>query len=285
MRSITLLAGTLLLVSSLARASGRCNEGTVAGGLHCACPDVRAQIASGEITCPSGYVPVVYDLGRPYPPDGTTSAFTIRGSRGSSCPTLERTVGITGHFVMCWGPPEKGCRQMSVPYNSFCLDTADETLGSRCSGACADVSTNVIAIMNAGAAHFHVCPPLDPTTSCRSTSNGDREIFRFQPGGFCVTDGCEGTSIGADACVGGWGATYLGFGRHDTEPGSYDWPSGAFKVAYRGRRPVCGAIGECIGHRGEWTGTIIATPSPTSPNPPPCLGAPGSTCNPATCMP
>jgi hypothetical protein len=51
----------------------------------------------------------------------------------------------------------------------------------------ANVSTNIIALMDAGAAHFQVCPPLDPTTSCRSTSNGSEELFRFQPGGFCVT--------------------------------------------------------------------------------------------------
>lgn len=286
MRWTRSLPAAVVLLASIAHASGRCNEGTVAGGLHCACPDVLQEISDGIVTCPNGYVPVVYDLSKPFPPDGTTSSLTMRGSVHSMCPRLERTVGVSGHLVLCWGAVDRGCRQMVVPYNSFCIDTADETLGPDCPGACQDVSTNLIAIMNAGAAHFHVCPPIDPATSCRSTSNGDQELFRFQPGGFCVTDQCDGAAPGADTCVGGWGATYLGFGRHHTEKGWYDWASGAFKVAYRGKRPVCGALDACIGDRGEWTGEIIATPSPSSPNRPPCLGSPGDTCTPATtCLP
>src|SRR5262245_31893826 len=139
--------------------------------------------------------------------------------------------------------------------------------------------------MNAGAAHFRVCPPGDSASSCRSTSPGDVELFRFQPGGFCVTDACDGQSIVSETCVGGWGATYLGFGHHGTDKGWYDWATGALKVDYRGRRPVCGLLGDCIGHRGHWTGTIVATPSSSSPNPPPCLGASGAACNAPRCMP
>ncbi|HXJ35388.1 MAG TPA: hypothetical protein VMS22_15250 [Candidatus Eisenbacteria bacterium] len=283
--SRTTIALASLLVASLARASGRCNEGQLAGGLQCGCPDVRAQIQAGLVSCPSGYVPVVYDLGQPFAPDATTSTLTMRASVRSQCPTLERTVGVTGHLVVCWGPPEGDCRQMVVPYNSFCIDTEDTTLGAACNGACQDVSTSIIAIMNAGAAHFRVCPPNDPATSCRSTSPGGVEIFRFQPGGFCVTEECDGAAPGPDTCVGGWGATYLGFGRHQTQRGWYDWPSGAFKVDYRGHRPVCGALGACIGDRGHWTGTFVATPSPTSPNLPPCLSAAGDVCNPTACTP
>ncbi len=273
-------------LASLAYGSGRCNVGTVAGGLHCGCPDVLAQISDGVVTCPSGYVPVVYDLGQPFTPDSTTSSFTMEGSPRSMCEGLEKTVGVTGHLVICWGPPDRGCRQMVVPYNSFCIDTEDTTLGPGCSGACSDVSTNIIALMNAGAAHFHVCPPsASPSAPCRSTSNGGKELFRFQPGGFCVTDQCDGASPGADTCVGGWGATYLGFGHHGTQQGWYDWASGAFRVDYRGRRPVCGDLGTCLGNRGHWIGTFIATPSPSSPNPPPCLTHAGDTCNPSSCLP
>lgn len=265
--------------------SGRCNDSQLAGGFHCGCPDVGTQLGAGDVFCPSGFVPVVYDLAQPFPPDGTTSTLTMRGSRFSTCPTLERPVGVTGHLVVCWGPPLEGCRPMVVPYNSFCIDTADETLGASCPGACADVSTHVVAIMNAGAAHFRVCPPSDPATSCRSTAPGGVELFRFQPGGWCVTEECDGAAPGPDTCVGGWGATYLGFGRHQTPKGWYDWTSGAFKVDYRGHRPVCGALGECIGNRGTWTGTLVATPSPGSPNPPPCLTKAGDACNPGACMP
>jgi hypothetical protein len=282
----TMIVGALVLVASSARASGRCNPGTVAGGLNCTCPDILKQISDNVVTCPSGYVPVVYDLGQPFPPDATTSSLTMEGATGSHCPGIEKRVGVAGHLVICWGPPDKGCRQMVVPYNSFCVDTEDTTLGAGCDASCANVSTNIIAIMNAGAAHFHVCPPApNPTSPCRSTSNGGTELFRFQPGGFCVTDECSGTSTGPNTCVGGWGATYLGFGHHGTPNGWYDWASGAFKVDYRGRRPVCGALGNCIGDSGHWTGTFIATPSPASPNLPPCLTKAGDTCNPSACAP
>jgi hypothetical protein len=104
--------------------------------------------------------------------------------------------------------------------------------------------------------------------------------------GFCVTDECDGASSpGSNACVGAWGATYLGFGHHGTPQGWYDWASGAFKVDYRGRRPVCGALGNCLGGTGHWTGTFVATPSPASPNLPPCLTKAGDTCNPSACAP
>jgi hypothetical protein len=275
----------IALLAAHAFASGRCNSGQLAGGLHCGCPDVVAELQGGLVGCPSGFVPVVYDLAQTFPPDGTTSTITMRGSRGSQCPALEKTVAVTGHAVICWGPADGGCREMVVPYNSFCIDTADEPLGPDCSGTCAAVSTNVVAIMNAGAAHYRACPPNDATLSCRSTSPGGVELFRFQPGGWCVTEECEGPNVGPDTCVGGWGATYLGFGRHHTPKGWYDWSAGAFKVDYRGHRPVCGALGACIGDRGEWTGTLVATPSPQSPNPPPCLGKSGDACSPATCMP
>jgi len=140
--------------------------------------------------------------------------------------------------------------------------------------------------MNAGAAHFHVCPPIDTSTSCRSTSNGDQELFRFQPGGFCVTDQVRRLGAGTGYVRRRMGRNVPGVRQAPPEKGWYDWASGAFKVAYRGRRPVCGALDACIGDRGEWTGQIVATPSPTSPNPPPCLGNPGDTCTPATtCLP
>ena len=278
----TMLFG-LSLLASLAYGSGRCNLGTIAGGVRCGCPDVLSQINDDVVTCPTGYMPVVYDLGQPFPADSTTSSFTMEGSVRSMCEGVEKKVGVNGHLVICWGPPDRGCRQMVVPYNSFCIDTEDTQLG--CQGACSSVSTHIIALMNAGAAHFHVCPPsANPSVPCRSTSNGGTELFRFQPGGFCVTDQCEGAST-TNACVGGWGATYLGFGHHGTQQGWYDWASGAFRVDYRGRRPVCGALGDCLGNRGHWTGTFIATPSASSPNPPPCLTHAGDTCNPSACLP
>jgi hypothetical protein len=290
------LSSTLVLlvlfvgVSPVSAADSRCADGQLAGGLHCGCPDVVAEIAQGLITCPNGFVPVVYDLGKPFPPDPSlTSSLTMEGSVRSKCQGLEKTVGVTGQLVICWGPEDRGCRQMSVPYNSFCIDTENTTLGAGCDASCANVSTNIVALMDAGAAHFHVCPPsANPSAPCRATSNGGDELFRFQPGGFCVTDECDGASSpGPNACVGAWGATYLGFPNrgHDVPSGWYDWASGAFKVNYRGRRPVCGALGACLGNTGHWTGTFVATPSPASPNPPPCLTKAGDTCNPSACAP
>ena len=284
-RALVLIA-LLIGVSPAYPADSRCADGQLAGGLHCGCPDIVGEIKQGLITCPQGFLPVVYDLGNPFPPDSAISSFlNMEGSVNSKCAGLEKKVGVTGQLVVCWGPEDRGCRQMSVPYNSFCIDTENTTLGAGCDASCANVSTNIVAIMDAGAAHFHVCPPLNPATSCRSTSNGGEELFRFQPGGFCVTDECDGASSPPpDACVGAWGATYLGFGGHGTPKGWYDWASGAFKVDYRGRRPVCGALGDCLGGSGHWTGTFVATPSPASPNPPPCLTKAGDTCNPSACM-
>ena len=54
--------------------------------------------------------------------------------------------------------------------------------------------------------------------------------------------------------------------------------------ATRGRRPVCGALGDCLGNTGHWTGTFVAT-SPASPNPPPCLTKAADTCNPSAAHP
>jgi hypothetical protein len=45
-------------VSPVYSADSRCADGQLAGGLHCACPDVVAEIAQGLITCPNGFVPV-----------------------------------------------------------------------------------------------------------------------------------------------------------------------------------------------------------------------------------
>src|SRR5262245_39428172 len=122
----TILSLAILLAARPALPSGRCNEGQLAGGLHCACPDINAQLKSGDVFCPSGYVPVVYDLAQPFGPDGTTSSLTMRGDKGSVCPTLAKRVGVRGHAVVCWGPPDGACRQMVVPYNSFCIDTAND---------------------------------------------------------------------------------------------------------------------------------------------------------------
>ena len=61
----TFIVLSLVLLSSLAHASGRCNPGTVAGGFHCGCPDILAQLGSGQVVCPAGFVPVVYDLANP----------------------------------------------------------------------------------------------------------------------------------------------------------------------------------------------------------------------------
>jgi hypothetical protein len=88
----TMLFG-LSLLASLAYGSGRCNVGTVAGGLHCGCPDILSQINDGVVTCPTGYVPVVYDLGDPFPADSTTSSFTMEGSTHSSARASRRTSG------------------------------------------------------------------------------------------------------------------------------------------------------------------------------------------------
>ena len=283
-----------LLVAGPADAN-RCTPGNLAGGFHCSCPDIASEIANGAIVCPIGpnhtqEKPVLYDLDKPFQPDpAITSSLTLVASPHAECAGLQHTVAVKGQLVVCWGPLVDGCRTMSVPYNSFCIDTPDEALdpgGSACHEAsCKAASTHFISIMGAGAAHFQVCPPLDEKASCRSTSAGDVEIFRFQPGAFCATNMCVGTSPGPDTCVRQWGATFLGFGGHETPRGYYDWSSGAFKVDYKGRRPMCGDIQACLGSSGHWTGVFIATPSPQSPNPPPCLTRARDTCNPDICMP
>jgi hypothetical protein len=284
-----------LLVVAWPAAANRCTPGELAGGLHCSCPDIASEIANGTITCPIGphltpEKPVLYDLDKPFPPDSAISSFlNLVASPRSECAGLQHPVAVKGQLVVCWGPLVDGCRTMSVPYNSFCIDTADEQLdplGTACHDpTCQAASTHFISIMNAGAAHFQVCPPLNEQTSCRSTSAGGIELYRFQPGGFCATNMCDGTSPGPDTCVRQWGATFLGFGGHETARGHYDWASGAFRVDYKGRRPMCGDIQTCLGSSGHWTGTFIATPSPQSPNPPPCLTTAGDTCNPGVCMP
>src|SRR5690349_12467298 len=108
---VAVVGFALVVRVPLAAASGRCNAGQLAGGLHCTCPDILGQLAQNLVGCPTGYEPVVYDLSSAFPPDGTTSTIIMRGSPGSQCPTLERTIGVSGHAVICWGPPQDGCRQ------------------------------------------------------------------------------------------------------------------------------------------------------------------------------
>src|SRR5262249_18732799 len=41
-----------------------------------------------------------------------------------------------------------------------------------------------------------------------------------------------------------------------------DWASGAFKVDYRGRRLVCGALENSLSGTGHWIGTFVASLRP-----------------------
>ncbi len=281
-------AGALLGVGTAPAYAGRCSTGLISGGLHGDCPSVDDPRLP---QCPAGSTRVVYDLDKDFPPEpGTTSTSVIHTTPDSPCAGASVTVPMSGYVIGCWFPPDPGtgCRTVKVLSNgSMCLHLSDVPLG--CGGPnCENLSVEQVALSNAGAADRFVCPPVDPSTSCRSARLNGEEKFRLWIGGLCTTQNIAGGSTD-NACVSQWGATYYGYGpkgqRHaNPPPGWYDWASGAFKVEAVAGRPQCDGLSACTGENGgdsPWEQTIVGVPRPDTP--PPCLGT--DPCNPATCVP
>jgi hypothetical protein len=308
-----LIASALIATTVGFSHAGRCQSvNGFTGGVHCgldsdsgpsnryqACTE--AAMAALPLKCPGGSITVIYDLDKPFPPDPTrTSHAVIRASPKSPCAGMpDKEVPMTGFVVGCWFPPDdKGCRIVKILNGgSMCLHIQHQALGAPCSADCADLSTEQIAISNAGAAEHFVCPPSDPAVSCRArrSPKPNGEKFRLWIGGFCATNSCDNPGVapvvGSDTCVAQWGASYFGYAVGKSRdpaigPGWYDWQSGAFKVDYRNGRATCGHLGECLGtgSSAPWDLSVIAVPRASTP--PPCL-APGGTnnCNAQACIP
>jgi hypothetical protein len=259
--------------------------------------------------CEPGDTMVIYDLGQSFPDNGipadqpvvgTTSFVTLRAGVGSPCEHMIDTVdpkpcpdpqlcpgtttqpegaikvGITGYVVGCWGPTDgQGCRSLAVHTQSLCLHAQHQFLGSGCMQGpggvdCPNVSTEQIGIDVPGGANRRLCPPTDPTTSCRGT-RGSGPGLRFRIGGVCTTINCASpgsapTVDPVNTCTVAWGATNLGYnrpaGKGINQPGWYDWKTGAFKVDLSSPKPSCGALGACLGqHAGQpWDVRLVAVP-------------------------
>ena len=223
-----------LIVRVAPAEASRCSENLHGGGIHCDCADPTTLLS----LCEPGSTPVLYRLDQPFPPDGTVGQFQINSAPDSPCGGNSTDVGMTGFIVGCWYPPDPktGCRAVRMPNNgSMCLHLNDQPLN--CPGDCGGISTEQIAISNAGAADRRVCPPTelnpaDNARDCRAT-NGTQgeEKFRLWFGGLCATNGCVEEDE-TNACVTQWGATQWGYGKnkrgHKQEPGWFDWHSGAF---------------------------------------------------------
>jgi hypothetical protein len=293
------LGGIALALAPAAPVSaGRCQSG-LGGGLHCgACPDEATIQNLAQTKCQPGWLPVIYDLDKPFFADNSTSNAIIRSTPNSLCPGLEKTVPMSGYIVGCWSPPNSdGCREFKIINNgTWCLEIGGGPLGADCP-ACADVSTDQISIVNAGAADHKVCPPhnegMDPgdpqyCRARRSLVAKSEAKFRLWAGGFCSTNSCEGDQPGADTCVSQWGATYFGYNRPPSNglpPGWFDWKTGSFKVVAGNGKATCGKLGECLGEgrTAPWTLTVVATPRPTQSLP--CLRDSTNPCDPAGCAP
>lgn len=288
MLSFALCAGAVFVIAARPADAGRCGTGLISGGLHGDCPAVDDPRLP---QCPAGSTKVVYDLDKDFPPEpGVTSTSVIHTTADSPCGGATKTVTMHGYVIGCWFPadPETGCRTVKVLNNGdMCLHLDDEPLG--CGGTdCQNLSVEQVAISNAGAADRYICPPLDPTTSCRSARPNGEEKFRFWIGGLCSTQDIDNGAITSNSCVSQWGATYYGYGPvkqrgASPDPGWYDWGSGAFKMTAVVGRPQCGRLSACTGRDGRqspWEQTIVGVPRPETP--PPCFG--GSVCNPANCF-
>ncbi len=285
---VAIVCGTWLLATSVPPAhASRCGTRLISGGLHGDCPDVTDPRLP---QCPPGTTEVIYDLDKPFPPDGSISESVIHTTQDSPCAGATKTVPMSGYVIGCWYPPDPGtgCRTVKVLNNGdMCLHLDPVTLG--CGGPqCENLSVEQVAISNAGAADRWVCPPIDPATSCRSSRANGEEKFRFWIGGLCSTQNIADNGSTENSCVSQWGATYYGYGPvkqrgASPDPGWYDWASGAFKMTAVAGRPQCGALSQCTGQDGRqspWEQTIVGVPRADTP--PPCLG--GSLCNPAGCF-
>jgi len=276
----------------------------------------------GTGQCRPGWTRVVYDLGEPFPSNGlpgdtaaagTTSFLTLRAGDGSACSQMvddvdpkpcadpqlckgEAKVPVTGYIVACWSPPDrKGCRDVAVHTKSMCLHAQHQLLGSGCTQDgdvdCPNVSTEQIGIAVPGAKNRRLCPPTDPSNSCRGTRFNGSPGLRVWIGGVCSTNNCANPGVAPvvddeKTCKVQWGATKLGYnippGRGINEPGWYDWNTGAFKMDVSSPKPTCGDLGVCLGERtGEfWDFRVVAVPRPGQQLP--CVG---NACDPAGCFP
>ena len=284
--------------------------------------------------CRPGDDMVIYDLTEPFPDNGlpgdqsvagATSYAVIRATADSPCahmvdavdpkpcpdPLLCPNTGapqpegavkvlVRGYIVGCWGQPKRnGCREVKFYNGGTCIHIDHQLLGPGCTAAgavdCSGVSTEQIALDMPGTADRLVCPPTDPTISCRATRPSGEEKFNLLYGGFCTTSNCENPGVAPVAmpepgptCVSQWGQTALGYdlppGRGIDAPGWYDWKTGSFKVDITTRMATCGALGECLGRsagRTEyWDLSVVAVPRPGEPVP--CVGA---GCDAAGCSP
>lgn len=271
--------------------------------------------------CHPGDTMVIYDLGGPFPDNGVpadTAAIagkegflTVRAGDDSACAHMVDTVDpkvcpdpvycpdplspqpegaikvpLKGYAIGCWSPPDKyGCRTMAVYTKSVCLHAEHQLLGPGCTQAdgvdCPNVSVEQIAIDVPGSKARRLCPPPDPSNSCRAIRGrrGDPGM-KVWFGALCTTNNCDnpGTApeVGAGTCEVQWGATKPGYNIPPShflnEPGWYDWKTGAFRMASTHGKPTCGALGQCLGERTdkEWDLVIVGVPRPGQPVP--CLG-------------
>ncbi|HJQ84237.1 MAG TPA: hypothetical protein VKA21_09190 [Candidatus Binatia bacterium] len=215
------------------------------------------------------------------------------GCPNASDPQPEGAVKVPlhGYAIGCWTPPDhNGCRTMALYTKSVCLHAEHQLLGPGCvqkDGVdCPNVSVEQIAIDVPGTKARRVCPPPDPTNSCRATRGKVKpgnEGMKIWFGALCATNNCAnpGTTPEVDSaktCEVQWGATKPGYNiapyHGINEPGWYDWKTGAFKLDSSRGKPTCGDLGVCLGERtGEdWDLRIVATPRPGQPIP--CLGNP-----------
>ena len=283
--------------------------------------------------CRAGDTMVIYDLTTPFPNNGlpgdqsvvgATSYAIIRATETSACAHMVDTVPplvcpdpllcpgsstqpegsvkvkVRGYIVGCWSPTRpNGCRAVKFYTGATCLHLDHQLLGPGCGMAdgvdCSTVSTEQVAIAMPGTADHLVCPPADPTNSCRATRpSGIREQFKLLYGGFCTTSNCENPGVAPTAvpepgptCVSQWGQTALGYdnpqGRGINAPGWYDWKTGSFKVDITTRMATCGALGDCLGRitagrTAYWDLSVVAVPRPGEPVP--CIG---DSCNAPGC--
>jgi hypothetical protein len=280
--------------------------------------------------CRPGDTKVIYDLGVPFPDNGLaadqsvagrTSFVTIRAGANTPCAHMVDTVdpkpcpdpqlcpdpmspqpegaikvAVTGYAIGCWSPPtSRGCRDLRLHTQSVCLHIGDERLGPGCLPAngvdCSNVSTEQIALAVPGGSNHQLCPPSDPTTSCRGERPQGEQKIRFRIGGFCSTNNCAnpGTAPEVDpdkTCVTSWGASTFGYNRPVgvgiNQPGWYDWKTGSLKVDLSTGRPSCGDIQACIGERTgvRWDLSLVAVPRAGQ-----ALPCAGDACDAASCAP
>ncbi len=275
-------------------------------------------------SCRPGDTTVIYDIGGPFPDNGVPfdqanvagkEAFlTIRAGDGSACAHMVDTedpkvcpdpalcpdpmspqpegaikVPLKGFAIGCWSPLDhNGCRDLALYTKSVCLHAQHQLLGPGCTQAdgvdCPNVSVEQIAMDVPGTKARRVCPPPDPSNSCRASRGKIGSLgMKVWFGAFCATNNCANSGTAPDVdpvntCEVQWGATKPGYNiapfHGINEPGWYDWKTGAFKLDSSRGKPTCGELGKCLGERTgkDWDLRIVAVPRPGQAVP--CLGNP-----------